>query len=264
MARPRFIADADLNEKIVTAVLRREPTIDLLNAAAGGTRGLSDPEVLALGAASNRIVVSSDRKKMPTYFAAFRESHDSPGLIIVPQSVPVARAIEELILIWAHASPEQLRNCVKLGEKKGLTTPRQGRFSGGVERGIKSRALSSSLFVKLVVLNLALLQIFVDCGAIGQVICQRAEDLFERQRLERVCDAFRRVATEKRVHDGVQGHTRARNIISAVSVLHVLHGIEYTVLHLSFWFPPVNRSIIPWRSIQEWQKRCGIFLRPNP
>src|SRR5579872_3918635 len=100
MARPKFIADADLNEKIVVGARRREPTIDFLNASDGGTRGLSDLEVLALGAATTRIVVSSDRKTMPRHFAKFREAHDSPGVIIIPQSLQLARAIGGLILIW--------------------------------------------------------------------------------------------------------------------------------------------------------------------
>ena len=80
---PRFIADADLSEKIIVGVRHREPRIDFLNASEGGTRGLSDPEVLALAAATGRVVVSSDQKTMPGHFRKFVEAHESPGLIIV-------------------------------------------------------------------------------------------------------------------------------------------------------------------------------------
>jgi hypothetical protein len=112
VARPRFIADADLSEKIIVGVRRREPAIDFLDASEAGIRGLSDPEVLTLAAATGRVVVSSDQKTMPGHFRRFLEAHDSPGLIIVRQSVGLARAINELILIWNDPSPESLRNDV--------------------------------------------------------------------------------------------------------------------------------------------------------
>jgi hypothetical protein len=110
MARPIFIADADFNEKVIRAVRRREPAIDFLDASDGGTRGLSDPEVLALAAATGRIVVSSDQKTMPRHFAEFVGAHESPGVIIIPQSVRMSAAIQQLIVIWQDTSDEELRN----------------------------------------------------------------------------------------------------------------------------------------------------------
>jgi predicted nuclease of predicted toxin-antitoxin system len=112
MVRPKFIADADLSRKIVFGVRRREPAIDFLTAREEGTLGLTDPEVLALAAASGRVVVSSDQNAMLSHFRRFREAHDSPGLVIVRQSIDLARAIDELILIWNDPSPELLRNDV--------------------------------------------------------------------------------------------------------------------------------------------------------
>src|SRR5947209_1608220 len=52
---PRFQADADFNEKIVRGLRRREPSVDFLNAGAGGVIGLPDADVfrgdLDIGAA---------------------------------------------------------------------------------------------------------------------------------------------------------------------------------------------------------------------
>jgi hypothetical protein len=42
----RFQADADLNEDIVTGVLRRQPQVDFQTANRAGFRFLSDVEVL--------------------------------------------------------------------------------------------------------------------------------------------------------------------------------------------------------------------------
>jgi hypothetical protein len=67
--KPRFQADADLNEDIVTAVLRREPEIDFHTADEAGLRGLPDNAVLALAAQENRILISHDRRTMSRHFA---------------------------------------------------------------------------------------------------------------------------------------------------------------------------------------------------
>src|ERR1700722_11299674 len=110
MTRPKFIADADLNEKIVSAVLRREPAIDFLSASDGGTRGLSDPDVLALAAATGRILVSHDRKTMLRHFDEFRQNNHSPGLITVRQKANRRLVIESIILIWKASSADEWRN----------------------------------------------------------------------------------------------------------------------------------------------------------
>ncbi len=61
----RFLADADLNKTIVSGVLRREPSLDFLTAQAAGLRRMTDPEVLALAAEQQRVLVSHDVGTMP-------------------------------------------------------------------------------------------------------------------------------------------------------------------------------------------------------
>ncbi len=103
----RFLADADLNKAIVNGVLRREPAIDFLAAHAAGLRQMKDPEVLALAAAQQRILVSHDVGTMPLHFRAFRKAgKQSAGVLLVPQSIDVGTAIEDLLLIWlaSHAA----------------------------------------------------------------------------------------------------------------------------------------------------------------
>jgi len=100
----RYQADADLNQAIVTGVLRREPTIDFQTAFAAGLEGIKDPEVLAIAAQQGRILVSHDRKTMPSEFAAFIARNQSSGVIIVSRKVSIEVVIEELLLIWAASS----------------------------------------------------------------------------------------------------------------------------------------------------------------
>lgn len=106
----RYQADADLNQAIVTGVLRREPTVDFQTAFAASLQGVKDSEVLAIAAQQNRILVSHDRRTMPLEFADFISSHQSSGVIIVSRKLPVEVVIEELLLIWAASSPEEWMN----------------------------------------------------------------------------------------------------------------------------------------------------------
>lgn len=108
----RFQADADLNQTILLAAVRKEPGIDFRSAGEAGLRGVPDDQVLARAAEANRILLSHDGKTMPDEFGRFVEAEESPGLILIPQHLPVSRAVEELILVWAATDPEEWINRV--------------------------------------------------------------------------------------------------------------------------------------------------------
>ena len=110
--RPKLLADADLNPRIVAGLRRREPTIDFLDAYAGGTVDLPDPEVLLLGAASDRVVVSCDRNTMIRRFWELVAVRSSPGLIIVRQRLSIGEAIEQLRTVWGAADEDEWRGKV--------------------------------------------------------------------------------------------------------------------------------------------------------
>jgi hypothetical protein len=106
----RFQADADLNEILVKAAMRREPSIDFQTASVAGLAGLNDQGVLSLAARLGRLLVTHDRKTMPKHFADFIVNQSSPGVLIVPQKLPVTQVIEDLILIWAATEDAEWTN----------------------------------------------------------------------------------------------------------------------------------------------------------
>ena len=106
----RYQADVDLNQAIVTGVLRREPTVDFQTAFAARLESVKDSEVLAISAQQERILVSHDRRTMPSEFAEFIISKQSSGIIIVSRKLPVEVVIEELLLIWAASNAEEWTN----------------------------------------------------------------------------------------------------------------------------------------------------------
>ncbi len=109
--RVRFLADADLNKAIVSGVLRREPSIDFLTAHAAGLRRMKDPEVLALAAEQQRVLVSHDVGTMPAHFRGFRNAgKQSAGVFLIPQTLDVGTAIDELLLIWIASEAAEWEN----------------------------------------------------------------------------------------------------------------------------------------------------------
>ena len=107
-----FQADADLNQVILLATIRREPTIDFQTAHAANLAGIPDREVLLQAARQGRILVSHDRRTMPGHFSEFIATETSPGLILVPQHLPVNQAADELILIWSATEAEEWVNSI--------------------------------------------------------------------------------------------------------------------------------------------------------
>ena len=104
----RFLADADLNRAIVSGVVRRESSIDFLTAQAAGLRSMNDPQVLALAAESKRVLVSHDVGTMPAHFRKFRNAgKQSAGVFLIPQSLDVGTAIDELLLIWLASAASE-------------------------------------------------------------------------------------------------------------------------------------------------------------
>ncbi|HEY7976246.1 MAG TPA: DUF5615 family PIN-like protein [Ktedonobacterales bacterium] len=109
--RVRFQADANFNAVIMRGLLRRQPLMDIQTADAAGLAGVPDPEVLARAAQSGRVLVSHDYHTMPRHFADFLASgQHSTGVLLLHQMLPVAQAIEALLLVWEASDPEEWRD----------------------------------------------------------------------------------------------------------------------------------------------------------
>lgn len=106
----RFQADADLNQAIVTGILRREPAIDFKASNVSNLTSLGDLEVLSFVAQEGKVLVSHDQRTMPRYFAEFVVDQTSPGVVIVLQSLPISEAINGLIKIWQTSEAEDWVN----------------------------------------------------------------------------------------------------------------------------------------------------------
>lgn len=109
----RLQADADFNQRIVAGVLRLEPAIDLSSASDGIFFAKPDLEVLAYCAEEQRTLLTHDHRTMPHHFATFLALRSSPGVMIVPQLMPIGEAVQEIYKAWADSEAEDWVNSVR-------------------------------------------------------------------------------------------------------------------------------------------------------
>lgn len=106
----RFLADANLNEAIVAGACAGNRPWTSVRRARHGSKECPTIQCWAT-AAQQRILVSHDFQTMPAHFGEFLLAHGaSPGVLLVRQSLPVATAIEEPVLIWAASDPGEWTN----------------------------------------------------------------------------------------------------------------------------------------------------------
>lgn len=105
--RVRFQPDADLDGRILRGLRRAAPEIDIRSPHDAGLEGLSDADVLRVSAEAGRILVSQDRRTMPIHFARYTAAAPSPGVVLLREAIPIAGAIDELVLIWSASEAEE-------------------------------------------------------------------------------------------------------------------------------------------------------------
>ncbi len=75
-----FQADADLDARVLRALKRAAPEIDVRTASEAGLEGLPDSEVPRIAAGEGRVLVSSERRTMPSHFNRFVSEAESPAM----------------------------------------------------------------------------------------------------------------------------------------------------------------------------------------
>lgn len=105
-----FLADANFDLVILVAAKRRELAFDYQTALAAGLTGLQDPDVLAVAARAERVLLTHDVRTMPQHFASFIGEHTSAGVLLVPQSLPRRHVVEDLLLVWLAMEAEEWTN----------------------------------------------------------------------------------------------------------------------------------------------------------
>ena len=66
MSRVLFVADENLNERLVLALLRRVPQLDVVRVRDTSRAGSTDPDLLEWAAEEGRVLITHDARSMPS------------------------------------------------------------------------------------------------------------------------------------------------------------------------------------------------------
>jgi hypothetical protein len=110
----RSLIDQDLDHDILRGLIRRIPQLDAVTAFEIGMSEATDTELLRWAAREGYIIVTHDRKTMPTHAAALmNEGENIAGLIVVPRSMPLHQVLEDLELMITCSEMDEWVNVIR-------------------------------------------------------------------------------------------------------------------------------------------------------
>ena len=96
----RFLTDEDFDNDILRGAALRLPGLDIVRVQDVGLLGKSDPMVLEWAAREMRVLLTHDVRTMRYHaYARLAAGLSMPGVFVVPQSLPIAQAIAEVLLL---------------------------------------------------------------------------------------------------------------------------------------------------------------------
>ena len=110
----RLLADQNFDERILQGFLLCSPEADIVRVRDIGLSEADDGEVLAYAASSGHIIVTHDVNTLVGFaYGRVRAGEPMAGVIPVPQSLPIGRAIEDLLLLVECTSQAEWQGQVR-------------------------------------------------------------------------------------------------------------------------------------------------------
>src|SRR5688572_16814565 len=110
----RLLTDEDFDHNILRGLIRRTPHLDFILVRDVGLTSQPDPVLLKWAASKHRIIVTHDDRTMVPYAKQLvRRGEPMAGLILVPQSLGIGRAIDDLELIVECYSESDMRDRIE-------------------------------------------------------------------------------------------------------------------------------------------------------
>ncbi len=99
--------------KILVDVNLKQAILDLITAREVGLDKAPDEIILQHAISENRILLTHDERTVPRIvYQYIQQGVNVPGVIVVPQGLPIRKAIEDLELILVAGKPADLENRV--------------------------------------------------------------------------------------------------------------------------------------------------------
>ena len=110
----RLLTDEDFDHNILRGLIRRVPHLDYVLVHDVGLTSQPDPVLLNWAASKHRVIMTHDERTMVPYARQLvRQGQPMAGLILVPQSLGIGRAIEDLELVVECYSGLDMRDRVE-------------------------------------------------------------------------------------------------------------------------------------------------------
>jgi hypothetical protein len=100
----------------LNGLLRRHPELRIERVVDVGLGGHGDADLLSWAAEHGYVFVTHDARTVPVHFFALLQIEEAvPGVVVVPQSMPIGRALDELeLILFALESGELAGRIVRL------------------------------------------------------------------------------------------------------------------------------------------------------
>lgn len=105
----RLLADENFNGRILRALRRQIPDLDVVRVQDTPLSGTDDPTLLQFAAAENRIVLTHDVETLVGYaWERVRSGMAMPGVIVAQTDQPIGQVIEDLEVLILAGQPEEI------------------------------------------------------------------------------------------------------------------------------------------------------------
>lgn len=109
----RFLSDEDFNGHVLQALLRRDPSLDVVRAQDVGLISKPDPDVLDWAATAGRVVLTRDRGTMTRHARdRIRAGLPMPGVVVTRDSLPVQLQVQDILIVANCSLPGELSDQV--------------------------------------------------------------------------------------------------------------------------------------------------------
>ena len=110
----RLLIDENIDHRILRGLKFRLPELDFVLVKEVGLAGFKDPVLLKWAGQNVRTLLTHDLKTMPPDAKQLMiQGEPMGGVIVVPQSMAIGRAIEELEIVIVCHSQEEFRDRVQ-------------------------------------------------------------------------------------------------------------------------------------------------------
>jgi len=110
----RLLTDEDFDHNILRGLIRRVPHLDFVLVHDVDLTSQPDPVLIKWAASKHRVIMTHDDKTMVPYAKQLVwQGEPMAGVILVPQSLGIGRAIDDLELIVECYSESDMRDQIK-------------------------------------------------------------------------------------------------------------------------------------------------------